>query len=393
MSARSSSRRRLAGVAGVVVLCAMTSAQEPTLEIRRERVLVVNMRIAPLVPAVEEAARIAPAGVVWLRTVPSTPPTPIMRLHVRIDGNAGGWTLRVLQSDGTEVERIGPSPTNVARDMWTDEIPGGAALLELSHTASGAVPMVSVSEYAFEVVPTVEQAIHGKDQRLSITQAPLRVRRHAGAIARLRFIIEGEGQAFCTGFMVGARLMITNEHCIRTKAEAESAIADFNYNSAGVVAQHVRVDKIVSSSAPLDYSLLQLAAEPPTGTGRLFFGGAILAPTGGTPAPDTHPLFVIEHPSGLPKQASIADCGLAGLQRVGVQTGNQSDFGHTCDTLGGSSGSPVLDWDTGQVVGLHHLGFHPGVSNPVNQAVHVRLVLDHIGMNAANESKEVARRP
>jgi hypothetical protein len=316
-----------------------------------------------------------------------------MRLHARIDGGAGGWTLRVLQEDGTEVERIGPSAAGTARDVWTEEVAGATTLLELTHTTSGPAPAVTVSEYAFQVVPTVEQAIHGKDQRLPIGQAPLRVRRHAAAIARLRFIVPGEGQAFCTGFMVGARLMMTNEHCIRTREEADSAIADFNYNSAGSVPPRVRIERIVSSSAPLDYSLLQLAADPPTGTGRLFFGRALLEPDGGPPVADTHPLFIIQHPSGLPKQASIADCGVEGLQRVGSQPGHQSDFGHTCDTLGGSSGSPVLDWDTGEVVGLHHFGFHPHVRNPVNQAVHVRHVLDHINTAASTEFREVSRRP
>ena len=37
----------------------------------------------------------------------------------------------------------------------------------------------------------------------------------------------------------------------------------------------------------------------------------------------------------------------AGDARVGVLPGEPTDFGHLCDTLGGSSGSPVLDWSSG----------------------------------------------
>ena len=78
----------------------------------------------------------------------------------------------------------------------------------------------------------------------------------------------------------------------------------------------------------------------------------------------------------------MADCQLAGVDRVGVKKDDKSDFGHKCDTLGGSSGSPVMDWTTGLVVGLHHFGFLAGSPNPVNQAVAFRRVLADIAVKA-----------
>ena len=60
----------------------------------------------------------------------------------------------------------------------------------------------------------------------------------------------------------------------------------------------------------------------------------------------------------------------------GVIEGKGSDFGHTCDTMEGSSGSPVLRRADLKVVGLHHWGF---VSNDQkwsaeNRAVQMRLI-------------------
>jgi V8-like Glu-specific endopeptidase len=92
--------------------------------------------------------------------------------------------------------------------------------------------------------------------------------------------------------------------------------------------------------------------------------------------PDKTKLVVVEHPGGEPKQVSIKDCAVQGTTKMGVQS--KSDFGHTCDTLGGSSGSPVMRLSDGVLVGLHHFGFTSGDLDPVNQAVYIHLVIEDI---------------
>ena len=95
------------------------------------------------------------------------------------------------------------------------------------------------------------------------------------------------------------------------------------------------------------------------------------------PAAEDQALVIIEHPAGEFKQASIDDCKVKSVSRPG-SGGGSTDFGHLCDTLGGSSGSPVLDRQSGGLVGLHHLGIPGGAVDPVNQAVHIGQVLDDV---------------
>lgn len=373
----------------VLALIAVDGARSPAqdaLVIVRERTFSYDMRVAP------ETLQVAPAsgapGVAWRQEVRSRflqgGGRDGIRVEVRFDrAPAAGDSLRVLDQAGREVEVL----TGLPPHLWTREVPGGVAIVELVRGAAGDSPGATL-RYAHHVNPIERQAISGPNQLRRISEAPARIRGLGRAVARLRFMIAGEGQATCTGFLVGTRLLLTNEHCISGEAERSSALVDFDYDEPGPPPTGIRVLAVIATSAGLDYSLLRLSADPPATAGRLYF-----APDGWQWAlpPARHPLVIVQHPSGRPKEASIADCQLAGLDRVGVTPGDRSDFGHLCDTLGGSSGSPVMDWTTGLVVGLHHFGFHAGSRDPVNQAVVHTRILAHVRSADAAAHAEMAR--
>ena len=90
-------------------------------------------------------------------------------------------------------------------------------------------------------------------------------------------------------------------------------------------------------------------------------------------------MVMIQHPAGRPKQVSIVNCKVMGARVAGV-TSALTDFGHGCDTLNGSSGSPAIDIQTGRVLGLHHLGYLP-TDEPVNRAVQIQQILDFLRTN------------
>ena len=195
-----------------------------------------------------------------------------------------------------------------------------------------------------------------------------KVKQWAPGIARLRFMVP-QGEGLCTGFLVGADLLMTNQHCISTDAEVQSAIVEFGFDSRAAKPKRFRVSKIEATDFDLDYSLLRLSGTPPSPYVRLHFG---------TAPGEKEALTIIQHPGGEPKQVSFFPNCAAGTLTLPGREKADTDFGHVCDTLGGSSGSPVLGWSTGKVVGLHHLGFVPGVKDPQNQAVHIKQILDDI---------------
>ena len=83
-------------------------------------------------------------------------------------------------------------------------------------------------------------------------------------------------------------------------------------------------------------------------------------------------LFIIQHPAGETKQISMNECAVS--RPVADGRAAATDFAHTCDTLGGSSGSPVFTTD-GRLVGLHHYGRGVGYWNE-NRAVRIPRILD-----------------
>jgi hypothetical protein len=408
-----SSKALLAATTLLLIVVARVGAQAPSLAIPRERVLALNMLIDPE-PIIVVAPATAGTGVAWRQEVRSRFTQgggfDGVRVHVLLDSSVGeGFSLVVTDAGGTVLDSMRGSAAAPLREFWSVETATGVAFVELRREVDAPAPGARIT-YAYHVTPTEKQAITCDNQLMPIANAPFRIRQLGKPVARLRFIIPGQGQATCTAFMVGDRLALTNQHCISNDREKDSALVDFNYDNEDSSLTGIRVESIVATNAGLDYTLLKLAAPPPAGTGRLHF---VPSTWSWTPSPQPHALVVVQHPSGLPKQASVADCQLAGpdrvrvapgstcnngnlpgLDRVGVTPGDRTDFGHLCDTKGGSSGAPVLDWDTGFVVGLHHFGFLETSSDPVNQAVvHSRILQDIARQDKAAHAEMIRPRP
>lgn len=59
-------------------------------------------------------------------------------------------------------------------------------------------------------------------------------------------------------------------------------------------------------------------------------------------------LFLVHHPGGYPKYVTRGRC------QTDDPAIDGTDILHRCDTLPGSSGAPIFDNNTRQVVGLHY---------------------------------------
>jgi subtilisin-like proprotein convertase family protein len=87
------------------------------------------------------------------------------------------------------------------------------------------------------------------------------------------------------------------------------------------------------------------------------------------------PLMIASHPAARLKEIDRSvDCKLASI--APEEVASRKTITHTCDTEGGSSGSPVLDKATGHVVALHW-----GGETGRNFSIPMKLVIEHMSAN------------
>lgn len=165
-----------------------------------------------------------------------------------------------------------------------------------------------------------------------------------------------------TGFLVGPRLLLTNAHVLDwTDIGEESAeailphsLVEFDYeeqfNGSMMAVSTFRLEPttlcLFSPWDHLDYVLVALAPLSKEGIDIAAFGYNLLAGDTGKIAKG-EPVFIVQHPSGHPKQVVLQNCRLIDRdETVPYLT-------YEADTEAGSSGAPVFNrqWE---VVALHH---------------------------------------
>jgi len=293
-----------------------------------------------------------------------------MRLHFKVKTPTAMpiWMIEILDRDERVIAAY--TPAALETSFWTTEITGDRVQVRVISVQPNAPEQVQLDGVAIVGVPVIPQAIVGDDEREPIVHpnVPDEIKTLGKAVARLRFISDDGKQYVCSGFLVSSELFMTNQHCPKSPAEVSSALIDFDYDTPNVTPKVTTFKKLEMSDIPLDFAIFRLSWTFPNRT-PLQLEATI-------PQPDQL-FWLIQHPAGEPKQLSRTDCRAVGISIPGV-TPARTDFGHRCDTLGGSSGSMVLDRQTKKVIGLHHLGFEktdPCIVNITNQCLVNRAVL------------------
>lgn len=199
-------------------------------------------------------------------------------------------------------------------------------------------------------------------------------------------VLLGGGQAkryLGTGWLVGANLLMTNHHVVNARdtgegaasaadlqAQAQAMSVQFDYDSEHSAGTMVTVAELVTSDPGLDYALLRL-----TGDGRPALTLSTHAVANISPS-SAVAVNVIQHPDGNPKRF--------GIRNNLVSSATPTQIKYFTDTLGGSSGSPVLN-DLWQVVGLHcgssfenNVNFQGSTVAYVNVGTQITAILDHL---------------
>ena len=203
--------------------------------------------------------------------------------------------------------------------------------------------------------PNGFERIIGQSNLLSINFLD-RGKRAAQAVCRIAMPTPG-GIAYGTGFLVGPRLLLTNNHVLASKDEAAQARAEFGleHDLDGVLAEPVTFNfdesALFYTSRDLDFTLVAVTPQSTTAVPLDRFGWLPLLPLSGKVV-DGEAVTIIQHPGGEPKQIAIHASEVMVLD-AGVGIDTERFIHYSSDTEPGSSGSPVFN-DQWQVFALHH---------------------------------------
>lgn len=170
------------------------------------------------------------------------------------------------------------------------------------------------------------------------------------AVGRIS-VMTADGRAFGTGSLISPRLMMTNNHVLKTAALAATARVEFDYQRGldgadlPAVAFAFDPDAFFLTNKHLDYTLVAVAQSAGTRELGEFGFNQLIEAEGKVLLGEA--VNIIQHPSGEPKQLALRENKLVDLIE---------DFVHyETDTAPGSSGSPVFN-DQWELVALHHSG-------------------------------------
>jgi hypothetical protein len=367
--------------------------------VNRPAVIPLDTIAVAIVPNLS-ATRYGPSRVRWSDRIGVPAGRSPISIHFRRMGNSKTpWQLQ-FQAVGScrgicEDSIDSSSPRGKAVEAWSANIDASAVNVKLTADTSPDGMTLTIDQYDYRVVPTIPQSEWGAPNYENIYATPTDIQKLGTSVARLRIKTSG-GEALCSGFLVSDNLLITNYHCIATSAEAVSSQAEFGVDRMGDKGVVFRVNslEVANSNLAYDYVVVRLMGAP----GKTF-GHIKLPAVGSWPLPNKSPsigslsfganprkLLIIEHPGGgIKKVSRDEDCLVIDDKIDGVDPDILSDFGHRCDTLGGSSGSPVFSRSADELVGLHHLGFVKGQAprdRLQNQAVYIGYIMNDIAMQS-----------
>ncbi len=169
------------------------------------------------------------------------------------------------------------------------------------------------------------------------------------------------GNSLCTAWRVSAdNRMFTNNHCVESQADVRNTEVWFNFQntrcggSETAAVTKVTGNSLLKTDFNFDYTLFTVndfASIESFG----FFGLDPRVPEQG------EEIFIPQHGAGNPMELAISsDRNAGGVCQVDEPSTagrtQDSDIGYFCDTVGGSSGSPVVSKDSNKVVAIHHFG-------------------------------------
>ena len=178
------------------------------------------------------------------------------------------------------------------------------------------------------------------------------------SVGRIDRVEQPADVALATGFLIADRLLVTNKHVLESlsadtmQLSKGQAVVRFGQEYqvvpdspavpiVGVKAVHPTLDIAVLEIDPVAATPLNVVADNPA-------PGSAIAVIGYPQEDSRNPVFTRAIFLGKYKVKRVAPGEVVGAGENAIH--------HDCSTLGGNSGSPVVDLGTGGVVGLHYDG-------------------------------------
>lgn len=187
----------------------------------------------------------------------------------------------------------------------------------------------------------------------------------------------------CTAWLVSDDVVITNNHCISTSAQAQGAKVSFNYVDGVASGSRVYYDcsTFLKTWSNLDMTALRCAAlngkKPGAVQGKLTVAS--------TNAATNASIYVVHQNCDYNTTSGCAPTKKFSPGTLLNANYSSTDASYNADTLGGSSGSPVLSTSTNEVIALHHYGFNGdasgrGTHNSGVRATLIKSALAELGL-------------
>lgn len=319
-------------------------------------------------------------------------------LHLTADfSRLGGYTGYVFDERGALVDTI-PFGRVVGTSIWTEFAAGSSASIEIVGPAAtnqtilvdeavtefplGAADVLPDGVANFENADDVSMDLLSDDDRAAT--ARLIIGQNSFPIAHR---VPSRTPDWCTGVMISPNLLMTVSHCFRSRPElCKQTVALFGYDlgfpapvsarsCVDLVYLNPFIDVVIVKLSPIEHpvQVATLAKRPPALNEQLLI---LQHPHGsvGLVSKDSSCVVTAPRAALRPSQSEL-DTSL--LDALG--------FTHQCDTLEGSSGSPVFD-TTGDVIGLHQ-----GGEGQQNSAVRIDVVESCISIDVVEETVAVLK--
>ena len=319
------------------------------------------------------------------RVIAANPATPVARhgklLHrVAAPHKAEGspWKLWLQASNAQEpivLREINSddylakiSVADAKRGVWSPPLATNLVYMAVPQQTDLRIRLLSWEELGVNTQTPVG-TLNLKEVR--VDTLPLRLQQHVPGVGLLQLLSsalpdagksEEQAYVYCTAFLVSSHHAVTAHHCVDIGLENRFAKITLGFASMTGRATRASAHQVAlfAQSEALDVAVLKL---DPSASEDAVFSLASADPEPRTPA------LVMQHFSANPLSISDdADCQIGTPRFDGPSFWDHDNdtegqpikdalFAHGCDTTHSSSGSPILDRASYQLVGMHLQGY------------------------------------